>query len=150
MASRSKQTEIQSPQATRRGTIGGVAVEAEFVHCYKYSAVDPQIILCIRWHVTVVYPIYPSLFTFQPEHSLEVSSLLTLLVWIWRWRWTLFCLFREAIYERACTSLCGVSDLYTHFHKWLPEVNKQRFTPQTTIRGSDRRGSGRGRVCSLL
>ena len=36
-------------------------------------------------------------------------------------------------------------------HKWLPEVNKQKFThPQATRRGSDRRGSGRGRVYSLL
>ena len=40
---------------------------------------------------------------------------------------------------------------YTHVHKWLPEINKQKFThPQAASRGSDRRGSGRGRVCSLL
>ena len=31
-------------------------------------------------HVTLVYPIYPPLFVFQPEHSLEASCLLTLLV----------------------------------------------------------------------
>ena len=40
--------------------------------------------------------------------------------------------------------------IYTHVHKWLPEINKQKFTPQATTRDSDRRGSGRGRVCSLL
>ena len=38
--------------------------------------------------------------------------------------------------------------VYTQLHKRLPEVNKQKFThPQATSRGSDRRGSGRGRVC---
>ena len=57
--------------------IGGVAVQAEFVHCCKYSVVDLQIIMCIRRHVTLVYPIYPPLFTFQPENNLEVSCLLT-------------------------------------------------------------------------
>ena len=60
--------------------IGGVVVEAEFVHCYKYSVVNLQIIMCIRRHITLVYPIYPPLFAFQTEHSLEVSCLLTLLV----------------------------------------------------------------------
>ena len=51
--------------------IGGVAVEAEFVHCCKYSVVDLQIIMCIKRHVTLVYPIYPPLFAFQSEHTLE-------------------------------------------------------------------------------
>ena len=60
--------------------IGGVAVEAEFFHCYKYSVVDLQIIMCIRRHVTLVYPIYPPLFAFQSKHNLEASCLLTLLV----------------------------------------------------------------------
>ena len=59
---------------------GGVAVEAESVHCYKYCVVDLQIIMYIRRHVTLVYPIYLPLFAFQPEHSLEASCLLTLLV----------------------------------------------------------------------
>ena len=61
MASRSKQTEIHPPHKLQ----GGVAVEAEFVHCYKYSVVDLQIIMCIRRNVTLVYPISPSLFAFQ-------------------------------------------------------------------------------------
>ena len=40
---------------------------------------------------------------------------------------------------------------YTQLHKWLPEVNKQKFAhPQATSMGNDRRGSGRGRVCSLM
>ena len=65
--------------------IGGIVVEAEFVHCYKYSVVDLQIIMCIRRHVTLVCPIYPPLFAFQPEHRLEVSCLLTLLVWARGW-----------------------------------------------------------------
>ena len=86
MAFRSKQTEIHPPPKLQGGVeIGGVAVEAEFVHCYKYSVVDLQIIICIRMHVTLVYPIYPPVFAFQPEHSLEVSCLLTLLVWTWWW-----------------------------------------------------------------
>ena len=57
---------------------GGVAVDAEFVDCYKYSVVDLQIIVCIRRHVTLVYPIYPLFFAFQSEHNLEASYLLTL------------------------------------------------------------------------
>ena len=60
--------------------IGGVAVEAGFVHCNKYSVADLQIIMCIRMHVTLGYPLYPPLFAFQSEHSLEASCLLTLLV----------------------------------------------------------------------
>ena len=71
MASRNKQTEIHPPPQ------GGVAVEAELVHCYKYSVVDLQIIMIIRRHVTLVYPIYPPLFAFQPQHSLEESCLMT-------------------------------------------------------------------------
>ena len=47
--------------------IAGVAVEAEFVHCYKYSVVDLQIIMCIRRHVTLVYRIYPPHIALQPE-----------------------------------------------------------------------------------
>ena len=68
MASHSKQTEIHPPRK-QQGEVatGGVAVEAEFVHCYKYSVVDLQIIMCIRRHVTLVYPIYPPLFAFQVE-----------------------------------------------------------------------------------
>ena len=46
---------------------------------------DLQIIVCIRRHVTLVYPIYPSLFAFQSEHNLEASCLLTLLVWARMW-----------------------------------------------------------------
>ena len=53
MASRSKQTEIH-PSLKLQGV---VAVEAEFVHYYKYFVVDLQIIMCIRRHVTLVYPI---------------------------------------------------------------------------------------------
>ena len=68
MASRSKQTEIHSPPKLQGGVaIGGVAVEAEFVHCYKYSVVDLQIVMCIRRHVTLIYLIYPPLFAFQLE-----------------------------------------------------------------------------------
>ena len=78
MASRNIQTEIHPPPKLQGGVaIGGVAVEAEFVHCYKYSVVDLQIIMCIRRHVTLVYPIYPSLFAFYAQHSLEASRLLT-------------------------------------------------------------------------
>ena len=77
MASRSKQTEIHPPKLRGEVAIGGVAVEGEFVHSYKYSVVDLQI-MCIRMHVTLVYPMYPPLFAFQPEHSLEASCLLTL------------------------------------------------------------------------
>ena len=40
---------------------------------------------CIRMNVTLVYPMYPPLFAFQTEHSLEASWLLTLLVWARRW-----------------------------------------------------------------
>ena len=83
MASRIKQTEIQPtpppPKLQGRVVMGGLAVEAEFVHCYKYSVVDLQIIMCTRMHVTLVYQMYPPLFAFQPEHSLEASCLLTLL-----------------------------------------------------------------------
>ena len=68
MASRSKQTEIHPPPKLQgEVAIGGIAVETEFVHCYKYSVVDLQIIMCIRMHVTLVYPIYPPLFAFEPE-----------------------------------------------------------------------------------
>ena len=81
MASRNRQTEIHPPPKLQ----GGVAVEAEFVHCYKYSVVHLQIIMCIRRHVTLVYSIYPPLFAFQPEHRLEVSCLLILLVWARVW-----------------------------------------------------------------
>ena len=81
MASRSKQTEIHPPHKQQGGlAIGGVAVEADFVHCYKFSVLDLLIFMCIRRHVTLVYPIYPSLFAFQSEHNLEVNCLLTLLV----------------------------------------------------------------------
>ena len=81
MASRSKQTEIHPPHKQRGGVaIGGVAVEAEFVHCYGYTVVDLQIIMCIRRHVTLVYPIYPPLFAFEPKQRLEANCLLTLLV----------------------------------------------------------------------
>ena len=59
--------------------VGEVVVETEFVHCYKYSVVDLQIIMCIRKHVTLVYTIYPPLFAFQPKQRLEASYLLTLL-----------------------------------------------------------------------
>ena len=86
MASRSKQEEIHlHPKLQEMVAIGWVAVEAEFVHCYKYSVVYLQIIMCIRMHVTLFYPMYPPLCEFQPEHSLEASCLLTLLVWPWRW-----------------------------------------------------------------
>ena len=82
MASLNKQTEIHPPPKLQGGVaIGGVAVEAEFVHCYKiYSVVDLHIIMFIRRYVTLVYPIYPSLFAFQSEHNLEASCLSTLLV----------------------------------------------------------------------
>ena len=39
----------------------------------------------IRRHVTLVYPIYPPLFAFHAQHSLEASGLQTSLVWTWRW-----------------------------------------------------------------
>ena len=71
---------VAAPKLQGGVAIGGVAVEAEFVHCYKYSVVDLPIILCIRKSVTLFHPIYPPLFAFQPEHSFEVSCLLTLLV----------------------------------------------------------------------
>ena len=46
MASCSKQTEIHPPPKLQGGVvIGGVAVEAEFVHRYKYSVVDLQNIM---------------------------------------------------------------------------------------------------------
>ena len=77
MASCNKQTEIQPPPPKLQG---GVALEAEFVHCYKYSVVDLQIMMSIRKHVALVYTIYPPLFAFQPQHNLEVSCLLTLQV----------------------------------------------------------------------
>ena len=81
MASRNKQTEIDPTPKLKGGVaIGGVAVETEFVYCYKYSVVDMQIIMCIRRHVTLVYPIYPPLFAFQLEYNLDASYLLTLLV----------------------------------------------------------------------
>ena len=86
MASQNKQTEIHPTSKLQGGVaIGGVTVEAEFVHCYKYSVLDLQITMCIRRHVTLVYPIYPPLFAFQSEHNLEASCLLTLLVWARRW-----------------------------------------------------------------
>ena len=59
--------------------IGGVVVKTEFVHCYKYSVVDLQFIICIIRHVTLVYPIYPPLLAFHAQHSLEASCLQTLL-----------------------------------------------------------------------
>ena len=73
MAFRNKQ--IHSPRKLQ----GEVVVEAESVHCYKYSVVDLKI-MCIKRHVTLVYPIYPPLFAFQSEQNLEASCLLTLLV----------------------------------------------------------------------
>ena len=55
MTPRSKQTEIHPPHKQQGGVaIGGVELEAEFVHCYKYSVVDLQIIMCIGRHVTLV------------------------------------------------------------------------------------------------
>ena len=39
----------------------------------------------IRMDVTLVYPIYPPLFAFQPKQSLEASCLLPLLVWARGW-----------------------------------------------------------------
>ena len=120
MASRNKQTEIHpSPKLQ-----GGVAVDTDFVHCYKYSKVDLQIIVCIRRHGTLVYPIYPPLFAFQSEHNLEASCLLTLLVWARRWGEHCFCLFQEAIYESACTKSNKITEItytyceYTHFTQW--------------------------------
>ena len=78
MASRNKQTEINPPPKLQGGVaIGGVALDAEFVYCYKHSMVDLQIV-CIRRHVTLVYSIYPPLFAFQPEQSRsELSADLT-------------------------------------------------------------------------
>ena len=54
--------------------------------------------------------------------------------------------------DKLCCCYAGNRTVwYTQFHKWLPEVNKQKFThSQATSRGSDRRGGGRGRVCSLM
>ena len=60
MSSRNKQTEIHLPPKLQ----AQVVVEAEFVHCYKYSVVDLQIIMFIRKHVTLIYPILP-LFALQ-------------------------------------------------------------------------------------
>ena len=51
---------------------------------------------------------------------------------------------------QACDVQSSDYKVYTQLHKWLPEVNKQKFTPPATSRVSDRRGSGRGRVCSLM
>ena len=72
--------EVNKQKFTYPKLQGGVAVEAEFVYCNKYSVVDLQIIMCIRRSVTLVYPIYPPPFAFQPENSLEANCLLTLLV----------------------------------------------------------------------
>ena len=111
MASRSKQTEIHPPTPPPRklqGSYLGVAVVAEFVHCYKYSVVDLLIIMCIRRHVTLVYPIYSPLFAFQPEHNLEASCLLILLVWGLRWGEHCFVYFAKSIYERACTLIVAM------------------------------------------
>ena len=78
---RSKQTEIHPPLKLQVGiAIEGVGVEAEFVHCYKYPVVGLQIIKCFRRHVILVYHIYPPLFAFQTENSLEASYLLILLL----------------------------------------------------------------------
>ena len=71
MASRKKQTEIHPPKLQGWVEIGGIAVEAEFVHCYKYSVVDLQFIMCMRRNFTLVYPIYPPLFVFQLESVSE-------------------------------------------------------------------------------
>ena len=81
MASRNKQTEIHPPPKLQGGVaIGGVAVEAEFVHCYKYSVVDLQIIMCIRRHVYTGLPIISATVCISTRNSHEVSCLLTLLV----------------------------------------------------------------------
>ena len=77
-------------------------VDAEFVHCYTYSVMDLQIIMFITRQVILVYPIYPPLFAFQPENSLEVSCLLTLLVSVRGWGEHCFVYFGKP-YERACT-----------------------------------------------
>ena len=61
-------------------------------------------ILCGGSEDYYIYPIYPLLFAFQPENSLEASCLQTLLVWARGWGEHCFVLFREAIYERAYTS----------------------------------------------
>ena len=75
-----KQKFTPPPKLQGWEAIRGVAVKAEFVHCYKYSVVDLLIIMCIRSHVTLVYPIYPPLFAFHAQRSLEASCLQTLLV----------------------------------------------------------------------
>ena len=41
--------------------IGGVAVEAEFVHCCNYAVVDLQVIVCIIFNVRVVSDVTPAL-----------------------------------------------------------------------------------------
>ena len=91
-------------QVTKRGSDRRSSGVTEFVHCYIYSVVDLQTIMWIRMHVTLVYPIYPPPFAFHAQHSLEANCLQTLLVWTWRWG-EHFYLFREAIYESACTYL---------------------------------------------
>ena len=54
-------------------------------------------------------------------------------------------------YDKVAAMTRVFESWYTQVRKWLPAVNKHKFThPQVTSRGSDRRGNGRGRVCSLM
>ena len=44
-----KQKFTNTPQVTRRGSDRRGRVEAEFVHCYKYSVVDLRLLCVSEW-----------------------------------------------------------------------------------------------------
>ena len=89
----------------------------------------------IRRHVTLIYPIYPSLFAFHAQHSLEASCLQTLLVWTWRWGEYCFVYFGKPImnvrvHGSANPSLGSYTSLLVMLHviHWTTHIYKNCLT----------------------
>ena len=90
------------PQVTSRGSDRRDRVEAEFVHCYKYSV----IIMCYQNGCYTGLPNISATVCISTKNQSRNELSTDLTVMSEGVGWTLFCLFREAIYERACTRRC--------------------------------------------